>query len=78
MRMPGFLLPVYDLINDGSLFSRGFAEINAGSFDTFMPHKVSEKGNVVAAFQEALCEAVTEGMRVYNHRVNAIPDCQLF
>ena len=58
--MPGFLLPVYDLINDSSLLGRGFAEINAGGFDTFVPHKVSEESNVVAAFQEALCEAVTE------------------
>ena len=76
--MPGFLLPVYDLINDGSLFGRGFAEINAGSFNAFMPHKVGEESNVIAALQEALCKAVTEGVWVYNHRVNAIPDCQLF
>ena len=61
--MPGFFLPVYDLINDGSLFGRGFAEINAGGFDTFVPHKVGEESNVVAALQEALCEPVTEGMR---------------
>ena len=58
--MPGFLLPVYDLINDSSLLGRGFAEINAGSFNTFMTHKVGEESNVVAALQEALCEAVTE------------------
>lgn len=76
--MPGFFLPVYDLINDGSLFGRGFAEINAGGFDTFVPHKVGEESNVVAALQEALCEPVTEGMRVYYHRIDTIPDCQLF
>lgn len=46
--MPGFLLPVYDLINDGSLFGRSFAEINAGGFDTFMPHKVSEECDIIA------------------------------
>ena len=38
--MPGFHLPVYDLINDGSLFGRSFAEINAGGFDTFGPVKI--------------------------------------
>lgn len=76
--MPGFLLPVYDLINDSSLLGRGFAEINASGFNAFMTHKVSEESDVVAAFQEALCKAVTEGVRVYNHRVNTIPDCQLF
>ena len=75
MRMPGLLLPVYDLIDDGSLLGRGFAEINAGGFDTFVSHKVSEKSDVVAALQEALCEAVTEGMWVYDHRVDAISDC---
>ena len=47
--MPGFLLPVYDLIDDGSLLGRGFAEINAGGFDTFMAHKVSEECDVIAA-----------------------------
>ena len=76
--MPGFLLPVYDLINDGSLFGRSFAEINAGGFDTFVSHKIGEESNVVAAFQEALCKAVTEGMRVNDHWVNAISYCQLF
>ena len=58
--MPGFLLPIYDIIDDSSLLGRGFAEINAGGFDAFVSHKVSEKRNVVAAFQEALCEAVAE------------------
>ena len=76
--MPGFLLPVYDLINDGSLLSRGFAEINAGSFDTFMPHKVSEECDVVAALQEALCKAMAERVWVNDHRVDTISDGQLF
>ena len=58
--MPGFLLPVYDLIDDGSLLGRGFAEINAGGFDTFVSHKVSEESDVVTALQEALCKAVAE------------------
>ena len=76
--MPGFLLPVYDLINDSALLSRGFAEINASGFNAFMTHKVGEESNVVAALQEALCEAVTEGVWVNNHRVDTISDCQLF
>ena len=49
-----------------------------GGFDTFVSHKVSEECDVVAALQETLCKAVTEGMRVNDHRVYAIPDCQLF
>ena len=73
--MPGFLLPVYDLIDDGLLLGRGFAEINAGGFDAFVSHEVGEESDVIAALQEALCEAVTEGMWVYDHRVDAISDC---
>ena len=52
--MPGFHLPVYDLINDGSLFGRSFAEINAGGFDTFVSHKIGEESNVVAAVKAKL------------------------
>lgn len=76
--MPGFPLPVYDLIDDGSLLGRGFAEVNAGSFDTFVSHKVSEECDVVAALQEALCKAMAEGMWVNDHWVDAISNCQLF
>ena len=71
-------LPVYDLIDDGSLLGRGFAEINAGGFDAFMTHKVGEESNVIAALQEALCKAMAERMRVNDHWVDAISDCQLF
>lgn len=76
--MPGFLLPVYDLIDDGSLLGRGFAEVNAGGFDTFVSHKVSEECDVVAALQEALCKAMAEGMWVNDHWVDSISNCQLF
>ena len=58
--MPGFLLPIYDIIDDSSLLGRGFAEINAGGFDTFVSHKVGEESDVIAAFQETLCETVTK------------------
>ena len=53
-------LPIYDFINDSSLFGRGFAEINAGGFNTFMSHKVGKECDVVAALQEALCKAMAE------------------
>ena len=76
--MPGFLLPIYDLINDSPLLGRSFAEINAGGFDAFVAHKISEECDVIATLQEALCKAVTEGVRIYHHRIDAIPDCQLF
>ena len=76
--MPGFLLPVYNLINDSSLLGGGFAEVDAGGFNTFMPHKVSEECDVVAALQEALCKAMPKRVWVNDHWVDAIPDCQLF
>ena len=76
--MPGFLLPIYDLINDSPLLGRSFAEINAGGFDAFVSHEVGEESDVIAALQEALCEAVTEGVWVYYHRIDTVPDCQLF
>ena len=76
--MPGFLLPVYDLIHNSSLFGRGFAEVYAGRFNAFMPHKVGEECDVIAALQKALCKAMTEGVRVNDHRVYAIPDSHLF
>lgn len=47
--MPGFALPVYDLVDDGSLLGRGFSEVNAGSFNAFVPHKVGEECDVIAA-----------------------------
>ena len=71
-------LPIYHMIHYFSLLGRGFTEINAGGFDTFVSHKVSEESDVVAALHEALCEAVTEGVWVNNHRVDTISDCQLF
>ena len=71
--MPGFLLPIYDLINDSPLLGRSFAEINAGGFNTFMPHKVSEECDVVAALQEALCEAVTEGVWAVSYTHLTLP-----
>ena len=51
--MPGFLLPVYDLIDDGLLLGRGFAEINAGGFDAIESHEVVEESEDIAALQEA-------------------------
>ena len=59
------------------LLCRGFAEVYAGSFDTFMSHKVGKECDVIATLQEALCKAVAERMRIYHSRVDAIPDCQL-
>ena len=63
--MPGFLLPIYDIIDDSSLLGRGFSEINAGSFNAFMPHQICQHGDVIAALQEAFGEAVAEILYCY-------------
>ena len=73
-----FLLPIYDCINDFSLFCSCFPKVDAGGFDAFVAHKISEECDVIATLQEALCKAVTEGVRIYHHRIDAIPYCQLF
>ena len=69
-------LPMYDFVNDGPLFGRGFAEIDAGCFNTLMSHKVCKECDVIATIQETLCEAVAERMRIYNNRVYTIPNRQ--
>ena len=78
MRVPGLLLPVYDLINDSPVLGGSVAERNAGGFDAFVAHKISEECDVIATLQEALCKAVTEGERIYHRRNDAIQYCRLF
>ena len=55
-----FPLPVYNCIYDFALFSGCFTEINAGSFNAFMSHKISQERYIIAAFQETFCESVPE------------------
>lgn len=45
-------LPVYDRIYDFTLFSGCFTEVNTGSFNAFMPHKISKKRYIVTSFQK--------------------------
>ena len=55
-----FLLPIYDCIYNFTLFSGCFSEINTGSFDAFMSHKVGKKCYIIAAFQETFCKSMPE------------------
>lgn len=71
-------LPVYNLIYNQPLFRTGFAEVDAGGFDIFMPHEVSKKRDVVAAVEEAFRKAVPEGMGINYQRVYAIAQPQPF
>lgn len=73
----GEFLPRDNFIDNLLLFAGSFAQIYSRGFNTFMPHKVGEKRNVVAAIQEALCKAMAERVRVNDDRIDAIPDCQL-
>ena len=43
-----------------------------------MPHKVSEKCNIIAPLQKVLREAMAERMRIHYNRINFIADCQFF
>lgn len=55
-----FLLPIYDCINNFSLFCSCFSEVNTGSFDAFMSHKISQERYIIATVKEALGKPVTE------------------
>lgn len=72
------ILPGNNLIYDGPLFSCGFAQINSGRFNAFMPHQIGEKSDVITAFQKALCKTMAKRMRVDDHGVQSIPDRQFF
>lgn len=54
------------------LFAGGSAEIDSRRLDALVPHKVGKKGDVIEAFEEILCESVTERMGVYHFPVDAI------
>ena len=73
-----FLLPIYDCINDFSLFCSCFPKVDAGGFDAFMPHEISQERYVITAIKEALGKSVTKGMRIHNSRVDTVLHCQLF
>ena len=73
-----FLLPIYDCINDFSLFCSCFPKVDAGGFDAFMPHEISQERYIITAIKEALGKSVTKGMRIHNSRVDTVLHCQLF
>ena len=67
-----FLLPIYDCINNFSLFCGCFSEVNTGGFDAFMPHKIRKKRYIITAIKKTLSKPVTERVRIYNCRIDAI------
>ena len=73
-----FLLPIYDCINDFSLFCSCCPKVDAGGFDAFMPHEISQERYIITAIKEALGKSVTKGMRIHNSRVDTVLHCQLF
>lgn len=72
------MLPIYDPVNDLSLFCCRFSQIDAGRFDALMSHQISKKSDVVALFQKAFCKAMPERVRVDNSRIDLITNSQLF
>ena len=57
--------PVNDLVDDALLFRTRLSQVNARSFDAFMPHQICQHGDAVAALQEAFGEAVAEILYCY-------------
>lgn len=70
-------LPVYDIINDGTLFSRGLAQVDTGGLYAFVTHEVRKECNVIAPLKKTLCKAMSEGMRVDDGRVDVVAYRQL-
>ena len=73
-----FFLPIYDCINNFSLFCSCFSEVNAGSFDAFMSHKISQKRYIIAAVKKTFSKSMAERVRIHNHRIDAVFHCQFF
>lgn len=71
-------LPINNSVYYLTLLSGGLAEIDAGSFNAFVSHKVSKESNIVTAFQKAFRKAVPERVRIYHLRVDAVFDSVLF
>lgn len=66
------VLPVDHVIHNRPLFRGRLAEIDARGLDAFMSHEIGKKSNIVAALQKALCETVSERVRVDHSRVDVI------
>lgn len=49
-----FLLPVYDCINNFSLFCSCFSEVNTGGFDAFMTHEIGKERYIITAIKKTL------------------------
>ena len=78
MRVCPCLLPVNNSIYNLTLFRGGLAEINASSLNALMPHQIGKECNIIAAFQKALCKAMTERVRIDHLRINTVLDRKLF
>lgn len=58
--MKRFYSPNYYSIHNRLLLRRRPPQIDTGSFNTFVPHKVSKERNVVKGFQEVFSISMSE------------------
>ena len=66
------MLPVDYLVNNCLLFSGCTSQIYTCRFDAFMTHEVGEKCEIVEAFKEVLCEAMTEEVGIDDGGIDAV------
>ena len=70
--MDFYCLPRHHFIYYLPLLGSRAAQVDTRSFDAFVPHKVSKKGDVIELVEEVLCKAMAERVRIDHFSIKAI------
>ena len=70
--MDFYCLPRHHFIYYLPLLGSRAAQVDACSFDAFVPHKVSKQSNVIELVEEVLCKAMAERVRIDHFTIKAI------
>lgn len=73
---PAMRSPCDDAVDEFALLGRCAAKVDARRLDGLMPHQVRKQRNVVELCQEVLGEAMAEGVRIDNLRIDAVAPCK--
>ena len=71
-----YFLPVNNFVYDFTLLCSSLSQIDSCGFNALMPHKISQKRDIIAPLQETFGKAMAEGMWIYNDRIDFIAGCQ--
>lgn len=71
-RIPGALLPGDDLVEKLLLLSGGADQIDPGSLNALMAHKVGQKGNIIEPREKVFGKEMAERVGIYGIRVDAV------